>query len=75
MKITLPFNTPANVVKRVRAIVRDEKLQNAYFPQTTSIHLSNPTGIVTITGKVSDSVAVQRLFRVANNLLLLSQQS
>ena len=75
MKITLPFNTPANVVKRVRAIVRDEKLQNAYFPQTTSIRLTNPRGIVTITGKGSDIVAVQRLFRVANNLLLLSQQS
>ena len=75
MKINLPFNTPANVVKRVRAIVRDEKLQNAYFPQATSIHLSNPSGIVTFTGKVSDIVAVQRLFRVANNLLLLSQQS
>ena len=75
MKINLPCNTPSNIVKRIRAIVRDEKLQNAYFPQTTSIHLSNPRGIVTITGKGSDSEAVQRLFRVANNLLLLSQQS
>ena len=74
MKINLPCNTPANVVQRIRAIVRDEKLQNACFPQTTSIHFSNPTGIVTFTGKVSDSVAVQRLFRVAHNLLLLSQQ-
>ena len=75
MRISLPFNTPSNVVKRIRAIVRDEKLQNEYFPQTTSIHLSNPSGVVTFTGKVSDSVAVQRLFRVANNLLLLSRQS
>ena len=75
MRISLPFNTPSNVVKRIRAIVRDEKLQNEYFPQTTSIHLTNPTGIVTFTGKVSDIVAVQRLFRVVNNLLLLSQQS
>ena len=75
MKINLPSNTPANVVKRIRAIVQTEKLQNAYFPQTTSIRLTNPIGVVTITGKVSDSAAVQRLFRVANNLLLLSQQS
>ena len=75
MKINLPSNTPANVVKRIRAIVQTEKLQNAYFPQTTSIRLTNPIGGVTITGKVSDSAAVQRLFRVANNLLLLRQQS
>ena len=75
MKITLPFNTPANVVKRVRAIVRDEKLQNAYFPRTTSIHLSNPRGIVTITGKGSESEAAQMLLYIANNLLLISQQS
>ena len=75
MKINLPFNTPANVVKRIRAIVREEKLQNAYFPQATSVHLSNPRGIVTITGKGSDSVEAQMLFRIANNLLLISQQS
>ena len=75
MKINLPFNTPANVVKRIRVIVREEKLQNAYFPQATSVHLSNPSGIVTITGKGSDSVDAQMLFRIANNLLLISQQS
>ena len=75
MRVNLPCNTPSNVVKRIRVIVRDEKLQNAYFPQATAIHLSNPRGIVTITGEGSDSVAAQRLFRVANNLLLLSQQS
>ena len=69
MRINLPCDTPSNIVKRIRAIVRDEKLQNAYFPRATAIHLSNPTGIVTITGKGSDSVAVQRLFRVVNNLL------
>ena len=75
MKINLPFNTPANVVKRMRVIVREEKLQNAYFPQATSVHLSNPSGIVTITGKGSDSVDAQMLLRIANNLLLISQQS
>ena len=75
MKINLPFNTPANVVKRMRVIVREEKLQNAYFPQATSVHLSNPTGIVTITGKGSDSVDAQMLLRIAKNLLLISQQS
>ena len=73
MRITLPASTPSNIVKRIRVIVRVEKLQNAYFPQTTSIHLSNPRGVVTITGKGSDSVAAQMLFRVVNNLL--SQQS
>ena len=73
MRINLPCNTPANVVKRIRAIVRDEKLQNAYFPQATYIHLSNPIGIVTFSGKGSDSVAAQRLFRVVTNLL--NQQS
>lgn len=75
MRINLPCNTPSNIVKRIRVIVRDEKLQNAYFPQATAIPLSNPRGIVTITGKGSDSVDAQRLFRVVNNLLLLSQQS
>ena len=73
MRINLPFNTPSNVVKRIRVIVRDEKLQNAFFPQATTIHLSNPRGVVTITGKGSDSVDAQRLFRAVNNLL--SQQS
>ena len=75
MRINLPCNTPSNIVKRIRAIVRDEKLQNAYFPQATSIHLSNPRGIVTITGKGSDSVDAQRLFRVVNNLLIINNQS
>ena len=75
MRINLPFNTPANVVKRIRAIVRDEKLQNAYFPQATAIHLSNPRWIVTFGGKGSDSVAAQMLFRVVNNLLIINNQS
>ena len=75
MKINLPFNTPANVVKRIRAIVRDEKLQHADFPQATSIRLSNPRGIVTFGGKGSDSVAAQMLFRVVNNLLIINNQS
>ena len=75
MKINLPCNTPSNIVKRIRAIVQTEKLQNAYFPRTTSVHLSNPRGIVTITGKGSESEAAQMLLYIANNLLLLSQQS
>ena len=73
MRITLPASTPSNIVKRIREYVRVEKLQNAYFPQTTSIHLSNPRGIVSFTGKGSDCTAAQMLFRVVNNLL--SQQS
>ena len=75
MRINLPHNTPANVVKRIRVIVRDEKLFNAYFPQTTAIHLTNPSGIVTFTGKGNDSVAAQMLFRVVNNLLIINNQS
>ena len=75
MRINLPCNTPSNVVKRIRAIVRDEKLFNAYFPQATAIRLTNPSGVVSFTGKGSDSVYAQRLFRVVNNLLLISQQS
>ena len=73
MRINLPSNTPANVVKRIRAIVRDEKLFNAYFPQATAIRLTNPIGVVSFTGKGSDSVAAQRFFRILINLL--SQQS
>ena len=75
MRINLPCDTPANVVKRIRVIVRDEKLFNAYFPQTTAIHLSNPRGIVTFGGKGSDSVEAQMLFRVVNNLLIINNQS
>ena len=73
MRINLPCNTPTPIVKRIRESVRDEKLLNAYFPQSTSIRLSNPTGIVTFSGKGSDCAAAQRLFRVITNLL--SQQS
>ena len=75
MRINLPCDTPSNVVKRIRVIVRDEKLCNAYFPQTTAIHLSNPRGIVTFGGKGSDSVAAQMLFRVVTNLLIINNQS
>ena len=75
MRINLPCDTPANVVKRIRVIVRDEKLFNAYFPQATSIRLTNPRGIVTFSGKGSDSVAAQMLFRVITNLLIINNQS
>ena len=73
MRINLPCNTPSNVVKRIRVIVRDEKLLNAYFPQATAIRLTNPIGVVSFTGKGSDSVAAQKFFRILINLL--SQQS
>ena len=73
MRINLPCDTPTATVKRVRAIVRDEKLFNAYFPQATAIRLTNPSGIVSFTGKGSDSEAAQRFFRILINLL--SQQS
>ena len=69
MRINLPCDTPTPIIKRIHESVQNEKRLTPYFPQTTAIHLSNPTGIVTITGKGSDIVAVQRLFRVVNNLL------
>ena len=72
MRINLPCDTPTAIVKRIHESLQNEKLFNADFPQATSIHLSNPRGIVTFTGKGCYSVAVQRLFRVVNNLL--SQQ-
>ena len=73
MRINLPFNTPTAIIKRIHGFVQNEKRLTLDFPQTTAIDLSNPTGIVTISGKGSDSVAAQRLFRIATNLL--SQQS
>ena len=73
MRINLPHNTPTATVKRIRESVRDEKLFNAYFPQATAIRLTNPIGVVSFTGKGSDSVAAQRFFRILINLL--SQQS
>ena len=73
MRINLPCDTPTATVKRVRVIVRDEKLFNAYFPQATAIRLTNPSGVVSFTGKGSDSEAAQKFFRILINLL--SQQS
>ena len=72
MRINLPCDTPTPIVKHIHESMQTEKLLIPEFPQTTSIHLSNPPGIVTFTGKGCYSVAVQRLFRVVNNLL--SQQ-
>ena len=73
MRVNLPCDTPTTIIKRIHEYVQNEKRLTPYFPQTTAIHLSNPTGIVTFSGKGSDSVAAQRLFRVVINLL--SQQS
>ena len=69
MRINLPCNTPTAIVKRIRESVRDEKLFNAYFPQATAIRLTNPVGVVSFTGKGSESVAAQRFFRVVIDLL------
>ena len=66
MRINLPCDTPTAIVKRIHECLRDEKL----LTQTTAIHLSNPSGIVTFCGKGCYSVASQRLFRVVNNLLI-----
>ena len=73
MRVNLPCDTPTTIIKRIHECVQNEKRLTPYFPQTTTIHLSNPTGIVTFSGKGSDSVAAQRLFSVVINLL--SQQS
>ena len=62
MRINLPCDTPANIVQRIRAVAHAEKLFNAYFPRATSIRLSNPSGVVSFTGKGSDSVAAQQFF-------------
>ena len=76
MRINLPCDTPTAIVKRIHESLQNEKRFNAAdFPQTTSIHLSNPRGIVTFTGKGCYSVASQRLFRVVNNLLSQQQES
>ena len=73
MRINLPCDTPTTIIKRIHESVQNEKLLTPHFPQTTSILLSNPSGVVTFDGKGSDSVAAQRLYRVVINLL--SQQS
>ena len=72
MRINLPCNTPTEIVQCIHESLQNEKLLTPEFPQTTSIHLSEPPWIVTFTGKGCYSVASQRLFRVVNNLL--SQQ-
>ena len=73
MKINLPCDTPTAIIARIHGFVQNEKRLTPDFPRTSHVELSNPTGIVTITGKGSDSAAAQRLFRIATNLL--SQQS
>ena len=73
MRVNLPCDTPTTIIKRIHECVQNEKRLTPDFPQTTAIHLTNPTGIVTFSGKGSDSVAGQRLLRVVINLL--SQQS
>ena len=73
MRIKLPCDTPTPIVKRIHECLWAEKLLTPGFPWATSIRLSNPSGIVTIRGKGSDSVAAQRLFRIAIDLI--SQQS
>ena len=57
MKINLPSNTPANIVKRIRAVAHAE-----HFPRSVSISTRNPSGIVNVSGKGSDCVEAQRFF-------------
>ena len=62
MRINLPSNTPANIVQRVRAVAHAEQLFNAHFPRSVSISIRNPSGIVNVSGKGSESEAAQRFF-------------
>ena len=62
MRINLPSNTPANIVQRIRAVAHAEQLFNAHFPRSVSISIRNPTGIVNVSGKGSESEAAQRFF-------------
>ena len=57
MRINLPSNTPANIVQRIRAVAHAE-----FFPRSVSISIRNPSGIVNVSGKGSDSEAAQRFF-------------
>ena len=62
MRINLPCDTPANIVQRIRAVAHAEQLFNAHFPRSVSISIRNPSGIVNVSGKGSDSEAAQRFF-------------
>ena len=62
MRINLPACTPANIVQRIRAVAHTEQLFNAYFPRSVSISTRNPSGIVSFSGKGSESVEAQRFF-------------
>ena len=62
MRINLPHNTPTPIVKRIRAVAHAEQLFNAYFPRSVSISIRNPSGIVNVSGKGSESEAAQQFF-------------
>ena len=62
MRINLPSNTPSNIVQRIRAVAHAEQLFNAYFPRSVSISTRNPSGIVNVSGKGSESVAAQQFY-------------
>ena len=62
MRINLPAGTPINIIQRIRAVAHAEVLFNAHFPRSVSISTRNPSGIVNVSGKGSESVAAQRFF-------------
>ena len=62
MRINLPSNTPTAIVQRIRAVAHAEQLFNAHFPRSVSISIRNPSGIVNVSGKGSESEAAQRFF-------------
>ena len=57
MRVNLPASTPSNIVTRIRAVAHAE-----HFPCTVSISTRNPSGIVNVRGKGSDSVEAQSFF-------------
>ena len=56
MRINLPASTPSVIVQRIRAVAHAEQLFNV------SISARNPSGIVNVSGKGSDSMEAQRFF-------------
>ena len=62
MRINLPCDTPTAIVQRIRAVAHAEVLFNAHFPRSVSISVRNPSGIVNVSGRGSESVAAQQFY-------------
>ena len=62
MRINLPAGTPINIIQRIRAVAHAEQLADAHFPRSVSISVRNPSGIVNVSGRGSESVAAQQFY-------------